>query len=491
MDFLLKLLNLLGMKRLNRINRGLWTGLGLGLLVGLAQGPEVRACTIGVASGEVTVDGRPLLWKNRDVTPPLRTQELAFFPGDGNGQLARVGVRTTGSENLSMGMNEAGVAMGNSRGDDRGRYITNLILSNHVLAHFRTIEEIEAYLDWQISLPEDHPEALPISACYPFIDAHGGAVMYEMSRSPVPEDGTWVRSYEADNELRKDQDLFGVVPRGNTFHRREDGLDTLDFEDHYLTCRINVQALIQIDAFSARSLYQGHADHGIEVFRFKRYGNSRDIARWWTASAMVVQGVREGEDPRLSTMWVSLGKPSFCVAIPAWVTVSNLPEEMAQGLFWEHAESLYEKDEMEQTQASIIPAESHIFDMVDTVLLPHWRANGIVPVADMERVQHRIARDAYSLLHCLDKVRADNLAPVIGPLEASPGEASRERTFSARAHDPDGEIVAYAWDFGDGHTSTEESPAHLYEAGGTYLVSCTVTDNDGVSMTAWAYLEVE
>lgn len=463
--------------------------MGLAPLIALGPAGELQACTIGVASGEVTVDGRPLLWKNRDITPPLRAQELAFFPGGEDGELARVGVRTTGARFLAMGINEAGVAMGNSRGDDRRRTITNLALSNHVLANFRTLEEIDAYMDWQMSLPDDHPESFPMSACFPFIDAFGGVKMYEVSRSV--EDGTWHRAYEANNELRKDQNLFGVVPRGNTFHRREDGLDTLDFEDHYLTCRINVQALIGIDAFSARSLFQGYADYGIEVFRFKHYGDNRDIARWWTASAMVVQGVKDGEDPRLSTMWVSLGKPSFCIAIPAWVTVSNLPEEMAQGLFWDHAESLYEKDEMEQTQASIIPAETHIFEMVDTVLLPHWRSNGIVPKADMERVQHQISRDAYSLIHCLDKVRADNLAPVLGSLQTSAGDSPREWRFAVDADDPDGEIVGHRWDFGDGQTSDSESPGHVYEAPGTYLVSCTVTDNDGVSMTAWAYLEVE
>lgn len=38
---------------------------------------------------------------------------------------------------------------------------------------------------------------------------------------------------------------------------------------------------------------------------------------------------------------------------------------------------------------------------------------------------------------------------------------------------------SYAWDFGDGNTSTEESPVHTYAAGGTYDVTLTATGAAG------------
>jgi PKD repeat protein len=37
----------------------------------------------------------------------------------------------------------------------------------------------------------------------------------------------------------------------------------------------------------------------------------------------------------------------------------------------------------------------------------------------------------------------------------------------------------YLWDFGDGVTSTLESPTHLYAAAGTYTVTLTVTSDWG------------
>ncbi|MCU0346286.1 MAG: PKD domain-containing protein [Saprospiraceae bacterium] len=41
---------------------------------------------------------------------------------------------------------------------------------------------------------------------------------------------------------------------------------------------------------------------------------------------------------------------------------------------------------------------------------------------------------------------------------------------------PGGFADAFAWDFGDGTTSTERDPAHVYEVAGTYMVSVVVTE---------------
>ena len=47
---------------------------------------------------------------------------------------------------------------------------------------------------------------------------------------------------------------------------------------------------------------------------------------------------------------------------------------------------------------------------------------------------------------------------------------------------PDGSIVSYEWDFGDGNSATTSSPIvqHTYTQSGNYTVTLTVTDNDGV-----------
>jgi PKD repeat protein len=49
--------------------------------------------------------------------------------------------------------------------------------------------------------------------------------------------------------------------------------------------------------------------------------------------------------------------------------------------------------------------------------------------------------------------------------------------------DPDGSIVSYAWQFGDGTTGFGVTTQHAYAVAGTYTVRLTVTDNDGATNT--------
>jgi len=55
-------------------------------------------------------------------------------------------------------------------------------------------------------------------------------------------------------------------------------------------------------------------------------------------------------------------------------------------------------------------------------------------------------------------------------------------TFDAsESYDPDGNITAYDWDFGDGNTSSSVITTHRYSTAGNYTVNLTVTDDDGAT----------
>ena len=49
---------------------------------------------------------------------------------------------------------------------------------------------------------------------------------------------------------------------------------------------------------------------------------------------------------------------------------------------------------------------------------------------------------------------------------------------SGGSEDPDGTVLNYLWNFGDGNTSTETSPSHTYTVNGTYNASLTVSDGE-------------
>jgi PKD repeat protein len=59
------------------------------------------------------------------------------------------------------------------------------------------------------------------------------------------------------------------------------------------------------------------------------------------------------------------------------------------------------------------------------------------------------------------------------------------------SYDPDGMIVSYEWDFGDGETETGMTATHTYAADGTYTIMLTVTDNDGLIGTTSEPVTVE
>jgi DNA-binding beta-propeller fold protein YncE len=92
---------------------------------------------------------------------------------------------------------------------------------------------------------------------------------------------------------------------------------------------------------------------------------------------------------------------------------------------------------------------------------------------------------AVNLHAALGVVVSPNQAPVAS-FEAAPGSAGSETQFDASdAADPDGSIVRYDWDFGDGTVLRDggPSPRHVFTLPGTYTVTLVVTDNEGASTT--------
>jgi len=62
---------------------------------------------------------------------------------------------------------------------------------------------------------------------------------------------------------------------------------------------------------------------------------------------------------------------------------------------------------------------------------------------------------------------------------------------ASESKDPDGQIVEYLWDFGDG-SPAESGPAviHIYAAAGSYTVKLTVTDDQGLSNSLGKSIQV-
>ncbi|MCI0508387.1 MAG: PKD domain-containing protein [Gammaproteobacteria bacterium] len=76
---------------------------------------------------------------------------------------------------------------------------------------------------------------------------------------------------------------------------------------------------------------------------------------------------------------------------------------------------------------------------------------------------------------------SDNLPPVaVVTADVTQGYAPLAISFNGGAsYDPESGPITWAWDFGDGGSSTDTNPVHVYSTPGSFLSVLTVTDNLG------------
>ncbi len=117
---------------------------------------------------------------------------------------------------------------------------------------------------------------------------------------------------------------------------------------------------------------------------------------------------------------------------------------------------------------------------------PAQVAQALVENASANKISlHRRSRDngtpnllLYTLFDGVEPPPAENQPPIA---DFSYTTDALTAYFTDKSYDPDGSVVAWAWNFGDEETSSAQHPTHTYAAGGTYTVSLTVTDNEGAT----------
>ncbi|MFF2179503.1 collagenase [Lysinibacillus sp. NPDC058147] len=85
------------------------------------------------------------------------------------------------------------------------------------------------------------------------------------------------------------------------------------------------------------------------------------------------------------------------------------------------------------------------------------------------------------VFHGVATDEGDHQAPIVNINGPYTGIENEEIQFkSDGSKDNDGKIVSYLWNFGDGKTSDEANPTHVYEKEGTYNVTLTVKNDKGI-----------
>jgi len=83
--------------------------------------------------------------------------------------------------------------------------------------------------------------------------------------------------------------------------------------------------------------------------------------------------------------------------------------------------------------------------------------------------------------------------PPVAVIDANPadGTVPLEVNFVGSNSQDDVEVVSYTWNFDDGSQSDEANPTHIFEVSGTYEVTLTVEDAEGLTDTATITIVVE
>ena len=112
---------------------------------------------------------------------------------------------------------------------------------------------------------------------------------------------------------------------------------------------------------------------------------------------------------------------------------------------------------------------------------------GDPPCASMERIDPSApdAPDNWATSTTGSTPKAANSVynrPPTGKFSISPSPAHPDEQVlfdASNAYDPNGEIISYSWNFGDGETASGQTASHTYSTVGEYTVSLLLKDNAG------------
>ncbi|MCX6641457.1 MAG: hypothetical protein NTW14_13410 [bacterium] len=282
------------------------------------------ASTIAIMSGSCTVDGRPMLMKNRD-NSANPDQEFRY---DNSGIYNFIGVGYAGVTDQAWGgVNETGFAVHNANawnfpdnvpGVDDDGYIMQLALST-----CRTVDDFAAIMD------STDGTGRTVPAIYGVLDAFGGGALFEagstfhyrfdLSDTSAAPHGYMVRANFAYNggsyhlgQHRHDRVLFLLDSAYTAGIIKHDYL-TQHIQNEIINEQTNPYPL----PFDGR---EGLMPYGLI---HTHDAINRDISR----SALVIQGINPGEDPLLCTIWAMVGEPICTSALPLWVKAGSTPVE--------------------------------------------------------------------------------------------------------------------------------------------------------------------
>ena len=297
--------------------RKLQKRIGLMALVLAGAMGTACACTSAIISGKVTPDGRPIMWKNRD-TGNLENC-VRYMKGEKYGFIA-ITSYDDNPKSVWMGTNDTGFAIMNTLSynlnEDKGEgsSVRNGSVMKRALEICATVADFRHYLD-TLSRP------MNVRTNYGVIDTQGNGSYFEVNSTSYVE-------YDVNDPLvaphgfivRSNYSFSGQLNEGAGYVRYQEAHEKLftasasgEITPRWLFSNLSRSfhnPLLGIDLKDGKHNKPETSGWFVE---------QDFIARQKNSCAVVIQGVRPGEDASFTTMWTVIGYPPVTPAVPVWL----------------------------------------------------------------------------------------------------------------------------------------------------------------------------
>lgn len=291
------------------------------LVAGLLLAGVAAACTVAAFGPAATVDGRPILWKNRDVDND--NQEAAFRIGPRYRYVTNV----YGSEDtLSAwgGVNEVGFAIMNSNSYNLSGFVDSDdgSIMAVALGTCATVDDFKRVMDSTNFVGRTQP------ANFGVFDSTGRTVFFEASN-------TFYSVHDAGDDslgylIRANYSVTGDTLRMRGRNRFERASE--------LCRRAHAEGRLGVP-FIVGELARDIGQVGFDPYPLPWQQTwpglppgylpiDTTICRTSTRSVEIMVGPRPGEPVGRGMMWIMLGSPDAALPIPLWVSGGQVPEQL-------------------------------------------------------------------------------------------------------------------------------------------------------------------
>ncbi len=299
------------------------------LLAIMLSAIELYACTSAIFSGRCTPDGRPVMWKNRDID--VNDNRMEYFKGEKYNFLALVNSNYTEETGKAwIGTNDAGFCIMNTasynlKDDD----VPEEIMFNSGKIMFSALSKCENIADFEKMLSE-LPQPIGAETNFGVIDAEGGAAYFEVNNN------SWQKIDVNDPKVAPQGYL--VYANFSYTGRLDEGAGYVRYTNADIIIKKQIARNADITPeWIFSSLSRSFYNSVLDVDLRENLNGEPDawfidqdfIPRNSSTAAAVIKGVKAGEDPMNSVMWAALGYPPTAIAVPMFIKAGeNQPSYM-------------------------------------------------------------------------------------------------------------------------------------------------------------------